>query len=209
MSVSSNGNQSGGMVNHNPDEPGQFDLYFRNQNVQYGYWILDLGPLDSQGLYSYAITSDPTGELMWVLARNVTEFFALYDEEVHVKLEELGFKEGSREPVVTYQGSDCEYEDVIPVNPVDELHVDKYMGMWFEMYTDNFVGESFENNTFCQQKNYALREGGERISVHNYHTIGAPDGDTSTMTGKQRSYCWNQSLTSHNMDMYPDGGLVV
>jgi hypothetical protein len=48
---------------------------------------------------------------MWVLARNVTEFNLLYDEEVHVKLEEMGFKNGDREPVASYQGSDCVYED--------------------------------------------------------------------------------------------------
>ena len=165
------------------EKVGQFYFRSRDSPVVYSYWVLALGPLDSNGLYSYAITSDETGALMWVLARNVTEFFIKYDAEVLVQLEEFGFKNGTKQPVISYQGSDWVYEDTTSVEPVPELAVNKYMGLWYEMYTDNMVSNSWENDTFCQQKNYGLRDGGERIGVHNYHTIGAPDGDTSTMTG--------------------------
>lgn len=33
------------------------------------YWILGLGPLDEDGLYSYAVVGEPTREYGWILAR--------------------------------------------------------------------------------------------------------------------------------------------
>ena len=165
-----------------PNEPGQFFVYYVNPQHRFNYWILDVGPVDHNGMYSYAIASDSTGSLMWVSARNVTEFYALYNDDVLVKLETMGFN-GTKAPVATFQGGDCRYENMEPVMPVLELDVSKYMGLWYEMYTDGFVRDGWENETYCHQKNYALRDDGVTIGVHNYHTIGSPDGISTTLTG--------------------------
>ncbi len=72
------------------------------------YWILELGPINKDGLYDYAIVSDNIGLFLFVLARNVTEFNELYDAEVQVTLTELGFV-GPLAPIPTNQSADCIY----------------------------------------------------------------------------------------------------
>lgn len=171
--------RNGYMIRSDPDEPGKFYLFYDRTQGHVEYWIIDLGPVDNNGMYSYAITTDETGSLLWVMTRSVSDFFALYNDEVLEKLEDWGFAA----PVPTYQGSDCEYENLEPVMPVQTLEVSQYMGMWYEMYTDGFVRDNWENDTFCHQKNYALRDDAVIIGVHNYHTIGSPNGESSTITG--------------------------
>jgi len=80
------------------------------------YWILDLGPVNDEGLYDYAIVSDNIGLFLFVLARNVTEFNELYDEEVQITLTELGFV-GPTRPIPTFQGPECiYYDDIVPAD---------------------------------------------------------------------------------------------
>jgi lipocalin len=153
---------------HNDHLPGEFLLHFPELTEQAMHvWVLALGPLDGGGLYSYAITSDPTGTVMWVLARNVTEFNALYDAEVLVQLEALGFKDGTKQPVASYQGNDCEYESSDPVATVDNLDRSKYFGSYFEMYTDNFVASAWERGTYCSTTTYTdINDGSAEIGFH-------------------------------------------
>ena len=83
------------------------------------YWILELGPINDDGLYDYSIVSDSVGLFLFVLARNVTTFFNLYNDEVLATLVDLGFV-GPTKPIPTYQGPDCVYypddyaDDTIP-----------------------------------------------------------------------------------------------
>jgi len=74
------------------------------------YWILDLGPINDEGLYDYAIVSDNIGLFLFVLARNVSEFNELYNDEVLIKLTQLGFV-GPTQPIPTVQGPGCVYFD--------------------------------------------------------------------------------------------------
>ena len=74
------------------------------------YWILELGPVNSDDLYDYAIVSDSVGLFLFVLARNVTEFNENYNEQVLLTLIDLGFV-GPTKPIPTYQGYDCVYYD--------------------------------------------------------------------------------------------------
>lgn len=171
---------------HDDHRPGEFLLHFPEitENAMH-VWVLALGPLDSNGLYSYAITSDPTGTVMWVLARNVTEFFLLYDAEVHLQLEALGFKSGSKQPEATYQGTDCAYESSEPVDSVENLDLSKYVGTYFEMYTDNFVASAWERGTYCSTTTFStLMDGTSDLNYHNVENRGAPNGTTETIDGK-------------------------
>lgn len=170
---------------HDDNLPGEFLLHFPELTERAMHvWVLALGPLDSNGLYSYAITSDPTGTVMWVLARNVTEFNLKYDAEVHVKLDELGFKEGDKEPVASYQGSDCEYENNEPVDTVEDLDISKYLGSYYEMYTDSFVASRWEKNTYCSVTTYSdLDDGTGNLGFHNVENRGAPNGTMEVTDG--------------------------
>lgn len=89
-------------------KPAEFLLHVEGMPT-WDYWVLALGPLDADEKYCYVVMGDSHGNIMWVLARNVTEFRLRYDEEVHQVMEDLGFKYGDKTPVETYQGSDCNY----------------------------------------------------------------------------------------------------
>lgn len=42
------------------------------ENVSGDYWILELGPLNADGLYSWAIVGGPTRQFGWILSREST-----------------------------------------------------------------------------------------------------------------------------------------
>ena len=54
------------------------------------YWIIELGPVIND-YYDYAIVSDNKAFTLFVLCRNVTEFFSTYDDNVLKSLKEFGF----------------------------------------------------------------------------------------------------------------------
>jgi apolipoprotein D and lipocalin family protein len=96
----------------NPEEPGQLSVSFDSVDGGAGapYWVLDLGPINADGLYDWSIVSDPFTAYLFVLARDVDTFNTKYDEEVNAKLETLGFTKKFNSPIATYQEDDCVYE---------------------------------------------------------------------------------------------------
>lgn len=58
------------------------------------YWILELGPLNSAGLYSWAIVGGPTHEFGWVLSRTPTVSQATMDE-IELRLRSHGYNPDS------------------------------------------------------------------------------------------------------------------
>lgn len=70
------------------------------------------------------------------------------------------------------------------INPdtVDELDLNKYVGLWYQMAADKIVMETFEKDSFCDTALYGFNDDGT-ISVHNYAKIGAPDGTDYTIDG--------------------------
>ena len=94
-------------------EPGQLLVVFNSTDASpfpAPYWILELGPINSDGLYDYAIVSDSFSLFLFVLARDVATYNAKYKEGVSATLVDLGFV-GKKAPIDTYQESDCVYED--------------------------------------------------------------------------------------------------
>lgn len=71
------------------------------------YWVIQLGPLLNDE-YQYSIVSDNLKVSLFVLARNVSEFYDLYDEEVLKSLEKYGFTKNINKPLVMEQ-VDCDY----------------------------------------------------------------------------------------------------
>jgi len=65
---------------------------------------------------------------------------------------------------------------------VSELDVSKYIGLWYQMYADNIVYNTFEKNSFCDTARYNIRTDG-KIGVHNYAKIGAPNGTDYVIDG--------------------------
>mmetsp|Transcript_116832 Transcript_116832/g.251126 ORF Transcript_116832/g.251126 Transcript_116832/m.251126 type:complete len:209 (+) Transcript_116832:23-649(+) len=95
-----------------PSEPGKLSVSFDTVDNGAGapYWVLDLGPINADGLYDWSIVSDPFTAYLFVLARDITTFNEKYDEEVTSKLTELGFTKKFNTPIATYQEDDCVYD---------------------------------------------------------------------------------------------------
>lgn len=96
----------------NPEEPGQLKVHFDAEEAfpfDAPYWVLSLGPLNSDNLYDWAIVSDNLSAFLFVLARDVDTYNSQYKDEVTALLDDLGFK-GRTAPIDTYHGDDCVYE---------------------------------------------------------------------------------------------------
>jgi len=61
-------------------DPGKLTVHLEGVPVDSPYWIVKLG--DSVDEYTYSIVTVPSGISLWVLARNVKEFYEKYDAEV-------------------------------------------------------------------------------------------------------------------------------
>ena len=82
------------------------------------YWVIDLGPYNSDGLYDYAVVSDNLDAGLYVLARDPAVFAATYDADVTAFLAANGFTGKINSPVATVQTPDCHYATVpIYVDP--------------------------------------------------------------------------------------------
>lgn len=91
-------------------KPGQLTVYLQTVGLGAPYWIYELGPptYSAAGLYEYSIVSDPFRATLFVLARNVTEFFQKWNKNVTMSLTRLGFTGVFNYPLPTVQAG-CEY----------------------------------------------------------------------------------------------------
>ena len=63
-------------------EPGQLSVHLDGVPVISPYWVVKLGDRDTAAEYTYSIITVPSGPSLWVLARNVSEFFVFDADEV-------------------------------------------------------------------------------------------------------------------------------
>ena len=66
-----------------------------------------MGPIENN-MYQYSIVSDDKKISLFVLARNVSEFYEKYDTTVLNKLDTLGFNTFINKPIPTKQDN-CSY----------------------------------------------------------------------------------------------------
>lgn len=71
-------------------KPGELSVTLEGVPVVAPYWVLQLGKVINDK-YQYSIVSVPIGHSLWVLARNVEDFFAIYDDDVIAFLDEYKF----------------------------------------------------------------------------------------------------------------------
>lgn len=95
-----------------PDSPGKLKVKFDSSDAApfpAPYWVLQLGPVNANNQYDWAIVSDNLSSFLFVLARDVNTFNSQYKTEVYKTLTDLGFT-GFTKPIDTYHGTDCVYE---------------------------------------------------------------------------------------------------
>ena len=71
------------------------------------YWVIELGPI-IKDQYEYSIVSDNNRISLFVLARNVSRYYELYDNNVQQTLVKYGFTNPLNKPIAMSQ-VDCEY----------------------------------------------------------------------------------------------------
>lgn len=91
-----------------PSQPGQLQVHLQTgsgggDGFPAPYWIYQLGPIGEDGFYRYSIVSDPLKFTLFVLARNVTEFYSEWDKPVLDWLGENGFNTLFNAPIKTEQ----------------------------------------------------------------------------------------------------------
>lgn len=89
---------------------GELTVYLGGTPSNAPYWVLELGPVVDEE-YAYAIVSDDKQLTLFVLARNVSDYFELYDERVLQSLNTLGFTKKINEPQLIEQYTTCVYTD--------------------------------------------------------------------------------------------------
>merc|ERR1711871_1055813 len=103
----------------NSEVAGELKVHFNptdGQNVapfDAAYWILNLGPVNKDGKYDWAVVSDNLSKFLFVLARDVKTFASEYEAEVLEIPKKEGFTGTFTTPIKTYQGDDCVYESSV------------------------------------------------------------------------------------------------
>jgi lipocalin len=89
---------------------GALTVYLQGVPAGAPYWIFQLGPptYGSEGLYQYSVVSDPFQLSLFVLARNVTEFYQQYDLPLRNWLNASGWNTVINTPLATVQRG-CTY----------------------------------------------------------------------------------------------------
>ena len=90
--------------------------YMFNQRIIPSDWIMELGPqreydVDGETVlqYSYSLVTDSRGLSLFVLARDVAEFEADFEDQVLATLHDIGFFTRLNSPEKGYHGDDCAY----------------------------------------------------------------------------------------------------
>ena len=84
-------------------QPGRLSVHLQaTGGIGAPYWIYKLGPIVND-LYEYSIVSDDIKLTLFVLARNYTRFFRVYDSEVITWLFKNGFNGVLNSPIPTNQ----------------------------------------------------------------------------------------------------------
>jgi hypothetical protein len=86
-------------------KPGELVVHLQTTHFGAPYWVFALGPetYGPDGLYEYSIVSDPFKATLFVLARNVTGFYARFQTEVDAFLKTNGWNQLWNTPLPTTQ----------------------------------------------------------------------------------------------------------
>ncbi len=92
-----------------PKKPGELTVNLQTTEFPAPYWVYQLGPVINDQ-YQYSVVSDPLKLTLFVLARNVTEFFENYNYYIMNYLTHENFTNLLNSPILTPQEG-CKYWD--------------------------------------------------------------------------------------------------
>ena len=117
----------------NISEPGKLTVHLEGVPVDSPYWIVKLGEIKNNQ-YQYSIITTPSGISLWVLVRDITTFFELYNKEVVDFLNDYNFK------YETVSQNNCNYNFNLISN-----------------YPTNMLRTNYQNE--CQVSSYLQKSG--------------------------------------------------
>ena len=86
----------------NASEPGKLTVHLDGVPVDSPYWVVKLGEI-VENQYQYTIITTQSGVSLWVLTRDLDNFYKLYDTEVKTFLNKYNFR------YTTINQTDCDY----------------------------------------------------------------------------------------------------
>jgi lipocalin len=86
----------------NVSEPGKLTVHLDGVPVDSPYWVVKLGEIVDDE-YQYSIVTTPSGISLWVLARDVRQFFNEYNDEVKDFLDQYNYRYVEIEQDICYK----------------------------------------------------------------------------------------------------------
>ena len=111
----------------NVSEPGKLTVHLDGVPVDSPYWVIKLGEVKNNQ-YQYSIITTPSGISLWVLVRDITSFFELYNTEVIDFLAEYNFKyENVSQTNCKYNFNTNYPTTMLRTNKLSECQVSSYL----------------------------------------------------------------------------------
>jgi len=117
---------------------GDLTVYLEGTPSTAPYWVLDLGPVVNDE-YEYAIVSDDKQLTLFVLVRNVTNYFEMYDDRVSKTLVDMGFTKPINEPMLIEQYTTCNYDGDGEYGEYDGEYDDDTAETYNNLLRDSFL----------------------------------------------------------------------
>ena len=91
----------------NNQSGGKLTVHLNGVPMDSPYWVVELGPI-IDNYYQYSIVTDNLQLSLFVLVRDVNEFYKKYNEKVLISLEKMGFTNKINHPEKMEQDN-CDY----------------------------------------------------------------------------------------------------
>jgi len=142
------------------------DIPAWSDEIPSNYVVVSLGPVVN-GMYDYAVVSEPLGQILYILARDVARFEEQYEATVLQEASDLGFTQDTNRPRKTSQEG-CSYSAPVaqvPIEPVTDLNSAAYLGRWYQTWVS--PSAPFQEGATCVTADYGLASDGIAITVKN------------------------------------------
>jgi len=138
------------------------------------YIVAAVGPV-VDGMYDYAIVTEPSASILYVLTRDVARFEQQHAADVLKLTTDMGFTGEANRPRRTQQEG-CIYSDFMllsveeeastqSIEPVADLDVAAYTGLWYQTYVS--LSAPFQTGATCVTAEYGIASDGKTVTVKN------------------------------------------
>ena len=169
----------------NTSEPGKLTVHLEGVPIDSPYWVIKLGEIKNNQ-YQYSIITTQSGISLWVLVRDITTFYKLYNEEVIKFLDEYNFK------YETVSQTNCKY-NIESNNPNTMLRASQLSECQVSSYLQN---SGFPGYTIPTMVCISKYESSFNCDATNKNTDGS--SDYGLMQINSYYWCSGDVLSKYN-----------